>query len=63
MATRRRVHLYRDRKGEWRWTLFAANGRKLANAGEGYTKRQHCSRMARSLFPTAVMSAVGYPEA
>ncbi|MBL3607258.1 YegP family protein [Rhodovulum sulfidophilum] len=28
--------LYKDANGFWRWTLFAANGRKIANSGEGY---------------------------
>ncbi|MEX5597826.1 YegP family protein [Pseudophaeobacter sp. C1-32P7] len=28
--------LYKDQAGYWRWTLFAANYRKIANSGEGY---------------------------
>ena len=42
---------YVDRKGEHRWTLYAANGRKVATCGEGYTHRAHCERMVRRLFP------------
>lgn len=32
--------LYRDASGYWRWTLFAANYRKIANSGEGYVNKQ-----------------------
>lgn len=28
--------LYTDSQGQWRWTLYAANHRKIANSGEGY---------------------------
>jgi uncharacterized protein YegP (UPF0339 family) len=31
--------LYKDAQGFWRWTLFAANNRKIANSGEGYHNR------------------------
>ena len=34
--------VYQDRAGFWRWTLFAANGRKVADSGEGYANRQDC---------------------
>lgn len=35
--------IYKDQKGEWRWTLFASNGRKVADSAEGYkTKRGAC---------------------
>ena len=27
---------YKDASGYWRWTLYAANNRKIANSGEGY---------------------------
>ena len=29
-------HLYRDASLQWRWTLYAANNRKIADSGEGY---------------------------
>jgi uncharacterized protein YegP (UPF0339 family) len=47
---RRHLHIYKDRKGEWRWTLYASNGRKLADSGEGYKREMTCARMAHSLF-------------
>lgn len=28
--------LYKDTQSQWRWTLFAANHRKIADSGEGY---------------------------
>jgi len=31
--------LYRDRAGEWRWTLIAANGQKIGASGEGYVRK------------------------
>lgn len=46
-----RLKVYRDRAGQWRWTLYAANGRKVATCGESYTRQTHCRRMAQRLFP------------
>lgn len=34
--------LYRDTQGQYRWYLQAANGRKIANSGEGYHHRDDC---------------------
>lgn len=28
--------------GDWRWRLRAANGRIIANSGEGYINREDC---------------------
>jgi uncharacterized protein YegP (UPF0339 family) len=36
--------LYRDQADQWRWTLYAANNRKIAESGESYlnkTDAQH----------------------
>jgi uncharacterized protein len=36
--------LYRDQANQWRWTLYAANNRKIAESGESYlnkTDAQH----------------------
>ncbi|HMH43612.1 MAG TPA: YegP family protein [Pyrinomonadaceae bacterium] len=33
---------YKDQKGEWRWRLKAANGRILADSGEGYNSESEC---------------------
>ena len=34
--------LYRDTQGYYRWTLFAANNKKIANSGEGYFNKADC---------------------
>lgn len=34
--------LPRHHKGEWRWRLKAANGRILADSGEGYVNLSDC---------------------
>ena len=33
---------YKDAKDEWRWRLKAANGRIIADSGEGYTTEHEC---------------------
>ena len=44
-ATRKgKVEIYRDAVGEWRWRIKAANGRTLADSGEGYEKRTDCEQ-------------------
>lgn len=39
--------LYKDRAGEWRWTLYAANSKKIADCSEGYTSKQNAKHGAR----------------
>lgn len=34
--------VYKDKAGEWRWSLVAPNGRMIADSGEGYTSKQGC---------------------
>lgn len=51
MKRRFRLRLYRDRKGGWRWTMYAGNGRKVANGGESYRRRIDAKRIADKLFP------------
>ena len=31
--------LYKDASGHWRWTLYASNGNKIADSGEGYVNK------------------------
>lgn len=40
---------YQDHAGEWRWRFAAANGRTMADSGEGYTNRAGAVRAARRL--------------
>jgi uncharacterized protein YegP (UPF0339 family) len=37
-----KYHVYKDSSGEWRWRLKAANGKVLADSGEGYSSKQAC---------------------
>jgi uncharacterized protein len=35
-------HVRKDVRGEWRWNLTAANGKKIAMSGEGYKDKKDC---------------------
>jgi len=35
-------YVYVDARNEWRWYLQAANGKKIAESGEGYRNKQDC---------------------
>lgn len=39
--------IYKDNANEWRWTLYAANAKKIADSGEGYRNRADCIAGAR----------------
>lgn len=39
-----KFEIYKDKKGEWRWTLKARNGKKIADSAEGYKQRGKCMR-------------------
>lgn len=34
--------MYKDASFQWRWTLYAANYRKIANSGEAYYNKADC---------------------
>lgn len=34
--------IYKDALGDWRWTLYAPNGRKIADGAEGYRNKADC---------------------
>ncbi|PSD28307.1 YegP family protein [Stenotrophomonas indicatrix] len=34
--------VYKDKAGEFRWRLYAQNGRVIADSGEGYKNRVDC---------------------
>jgi uncharacterized protein YegP (UPF0339 family) len=36
--------LYKDTRGEYRWTYEASNGLTIAVSSEGYKKRSDCER-------------------
>lgn len=35
-------YIYKDHAGEWRWFLYAANNKKVADSGEGYLNKADC---------------------
>ena len=37
-----KFHVYKDRRNEYRWRLIAANGKVIADSGEGYSSKQSC---------------------
>ncbi len=37
-----RFIVYKDRSGQFRWRLKAANGKIVADSGEGYRNRADC---------------------
>ena len=41
-----RITIYRDRAGEYRWRLQAANSRIVADSAEGYTRQRNAVRAA-----------------
>lgn len=38
--------IYKDSSDEWRWTLVAKNGEKVADSAEGYKRKADCVRGA-----------------
>jgi uncharacterized protein YegP (UPF0339 family) len=52
-----KFHIYKDSRGEWRWRLKAANGKILAESGEGYNTKQACKE-GIELVKGAVSAAV-----
>ncbi len=44
-----KMNIYQDRRRFWRWRLRAANGRIIADSGEGYARRSNARRAARRL--------------
>jgi len=42
--------VYQDKAGEWRWKRVAANGRIIADSGEGYSRLSDAERAASRAF-------------
>ena len=42
-----KVKLYRDKSRQWRWTVIASNGKKVADSAEGYTRRTDALNIIR----------------
>jgi len=41
--------IYKDHRNEWRWTLHAKNGKKIADCGEGYQRRGQVRKMIKKI--------------
>ena len=51
-----RFVIWKDTSRQWRWTLWAKNGRKVAACGEGYTRRAHAIAMCKRINPEFVVT-------
>lgn len=45
-----RFKVYQDDAKQWRWRLQSANGRILADSGEGYSRKWGAERAAERIF-------------
>lgn len=63
MATQKAFVLYKDTAGEWRWRLFATNGKTIADSGEGYKNKADCLHGAKLVASTATGAPVFNQEA
>jgi len=52
--------LYKDNRGEYRWTYEASNGLTIAVSSEGYKKRSDCER-GIEIMKASHNSPVWYP--
>lgn len=54
----RRIEVYEDKGGRWRWRVVADRGNLpdevIADSGQGYTTRTSARRAARSLFRESI---------
>jgi uncharacterized protein YegP (UPF0339 family) len=53
-------YLYKDVSGYWRWTLYASNGRKIADSAEGYVNKidaEHGIALVKSSYSAPVRQA------
>jgi len=55
MAARRypSYRVYRDKRGEYRWSYEAANGKTIGISSEGYVKKADCLRSVEILKTSA----------
>ncbi len=44
-----KVRVYKDKAGEWRWSVDAANGNRLADSGEGYKNKEDAETALESV--------------
>lgn len=39
-----KIKIYKDKRGEWRFSIVASNGRIVADSGEGYRTKYFCRK-------------------
>jgi uncharacterized protein len=54
--------MYKDNRGEWRWTYHARNGEPIAVSSEGYVNRADC-RHSIDLMRASAAHEVWVPSA
>lgn len=54
--------VYEDEAGEWRWRLVEANGRIIAESGEGYVSKSNLERAIENLKDEADGSTITYDD-
>lgn len=54
--------MYKDSRGEWRWTYEAVNGKTIAVSSEGYNRRVDCEHSI-DIMKSSYNSPVWFPEA
>lgn len=53
--------IYTDKKGEWRWTLHAGNGKIIADGSEGYHSKEAAERaLGRFVQIMSGLDAINY---
>ncbi len=46
--TGRKWEIYQDKRGQWRWRVFASNGKLVGSSSQGYKDRGACVDNAKS---------------
>lgn len=58
MTAPKQFVVYKDARGEWRWTLYADNSKKIADSAEGYTTKANCLHGARLVASVASNASI-----
>lgn len=53
--------MYKDNRGEWRWTYEASNGKTIAVSSESYVRRADCERSIE-IMKSSSNSLVWFPS-
>jgi uncharacterized protein len=54
--------VYKDKAGEFRWRLKAANGQNIATSGEGYSEKRSCLAAIESVKRNAATASIEEKE-